>query len=210
MSNAFSFNLGMYALGAVGTISSWWTMQYFGRRDLYLWGLIAMMVVLVGVGATGFAHGTNSSWAAGSLLVVYSFLYQFTVGPVCYCVVAEIPSTRLRAKTVVLSRNAYNIIGILNNILVPRMLSPIAWHWGRKTGFFFVGANVLCIAWTYLRMPETKGRTYAELNVLFDDKVSARKFATTAVDLYNKGDATHGEKAKYDVDENVLPSGGVH
>lgn len=31
------------------------------------------------------------------------------------------------------------------------------------------------------RLPETKGRTYAELSVLFDDRVSARKFETTAV-----------------------------
>lgn len=57
-----------------------------------------MMIVLVGVGATGFGKGPNVAWASGSLLIVFSFLYQFTVGPVCYCLVAEIPSTRLRAK----------------------------------------------------------------------------------------------------------------
>ncbi|GAA6059559.1 hypothetical protein JCM10212_000615 [Sporobolomyces blumeae] len=186
--DSFSFNLGMYALGAIGTIASWWTMQWFGRRQLYLWGLIAMMVVLAGVGGSGFGKGPNTAWATGSLLVVYSFLYQFTVGPVCYCLVAEIPSTRLRSKTVVLARNAYNIIGIINNVLVPRMLSPIAWNWGPKTAFFFVGANVLCIAWCYFRLPETKSRTYAELSVLFDDRVPARKFGTTAVDLYGRGD----------------------
>jgi len=186
-SDSFSFNLGMYALGAVGTISSWFTMQRYGRRFLYLWGLVGMMIVLVGVGATGFGKGQNVAWASGSLLIVFSFLYQFTVGPVCYCLVAEIPSTRLRAKTVVLARNAYNVIGILNNILLPRMLSPIAWDWKAKSAFFFVGANVLCIAWVFFRLPETKGRTYAELSVLFDDRVSARKFETTAVDLYGKG-----------------------
>jgi len=93
-----------------------------------------MMIVLVGVGITGVVKkSTNASWASGSLLIVFSFLYQFTVGPVCYCLVAEIPSTRLRAKTVVLARNAYNIIGIVNNILVPRMLSPIEWNLGPKT-----------------------------------------------------------------------------
>ncbi|GAA5994505.1 hypothetical protein JCM5350_004669 [Sporobolomyces pararoseus] len=187
-SDSFSFNLGMYALGAIGTISSWFTMQKFGRRQLYLWGLEAMFVVLIGVGVTGcVGKSTSASWASGSLLIVYSFLYQFTVGPVCYCLVAEIGSTRLRAKTVVLARNAYNIIGIINNVLVPRMLSPIEWNWGPKTAFFFCGANVLCIAWCYFRLPETKGRTYAELSVLFDDRVPARKFATTAVDLYGKG-----------------------
>lgn len=73
-------------------------MQRYGRRQLYNWGLMAMLVVLLGVGGTGFTDNTSAAWASGSLLVVYSFFYQFTVGPVCYCLVAEIPSTRLRAK----------------------------------------------------------------------------------------------------------------
>ena len=33
--------------------------------------------------------------------------YDLTVGPICYCLVAEIPSTRLRITTAVLARNAY-------------------------------------------------------------------------------------------------------
>ncbi|GAA5912254.1 uncharacterized protein JCM6883_003296 [Sporobolomyces salmoneus] len=173
--------------GAIGTISSWASMRRYGRRSLYLWGLEGMFVVLLGVGVTGFFKNTSASWASGSLLIVYSFLYQFTVGPVCYCLVAEIGSTRLRAKTIVLARNAYNIIGIINNVLVPRMLSPIEWNWGPKTAFFFAGANILCIVWCYFRLPETKGRTYGELSVLFDDRVPARKFRTTAVDLFGKG-----------------------
>lgn len=194
----------MYALGAVGTISSWWTMQYFGRRTLYLAGLFAMMIVLAGVGGSGFSNSTDASWAAGSLLVVYSFFYQFSVGPVCYCIVAEIPSTRMRAKTIVLARNAYNIIGIVNNVIVPRMLSPIAWDWGRKTGFFFTGACALCILWTYFRLPEPKGRTYGELNALFEGRVSARKFSSTEVDLFNKG--TEDSLGR----EDSMPKGGVH
>ena len=51
----------------------------FGRRELYLYGLAAMTVVLLGVGGTGFSHASGSSWAAGSLVIFYSFLYQFTV-----------------------------------------------------------------------------------------------------------------------------------
>ena len=57
------------------------------------------------------------------------------------------------------------------------------------TAFFFAGANVLCIAWCFFRLPETKDRTYAELSVLFDDRVPARKFATTAVHLNGRGEA---------------------
>lgn len=62
--------LGTYALGAVGTISSWFTLNYFGRRELYLYGLVAMTIALLGVGGTGFVDSTSASWAAGSLVIV--------------------------------------------------------------------------------------------------------------------------------------------
>ncbi|KAM0756383.1 raffinose family of oligosaccharides transporter [Meredithblackwellia eburnea MCA 4105] len=203
VSNAFSLSLGQYALGAVGTISSWWTMNYFGRRTLYMWGLFAMCFALVAVGGTGFKNSQSASWAAGSVIIFYAFLYQFTVGPVCYCLVAEIPSTRLRAKTVVLARAAYNVVGIINNIIFPRMLSPLSWHWGRKAGFFWAGGCLLSAVWTFFRLPEPKGRSYAELDILFDDKVPARKFATTAVDLFARGHNPSKE-------DEYIPSGGVH
>ena len=45
--------------------------------------------------------------------------------------------------------------------------------------------------WAYYRLPEPKGRTYAELDILFDKHVSARKFSKTYVDPYaiQRGDS---------------------
>lgn len=107
-----------YSLGAIGTIASWFFMRKFGRRSLYIWGMVVMLLLLVMIGGLGFAHPETHSgiaWAVGSGLLIFTFVYDLTVGPVCYCLVAELSSTRLRAKTVVLSRNLYNIGGILNN-----------------------------------------------------------------------------------------------
>jgi SP family general alpha glucoside:H+ symporter-like MFS transporter len=39
-------------------------------------------------------------------------------------------------------------------------------------------------AWSFFRLPEAKGRTYEELDLLFQKKVPARKFASTHVDPY--------------------------
>ena len=43
---------------------------------------------------------------------------------------------------------------------------------------------MLCLVWTYFRLPEPKGRTYAELDLLFEQKVPARKFKTTVVEPF--------------------------
>jgi SP family general alpha glucoside:H+ symporter-like MFS transporter len=65
------------------------------------------------------------------------------------------------------------------------MLNPTAWNWGAKTGFFWAGFCFLSAVWVWFEMPETKGRTYAELDVLFANKVRARKFRLTEVDVFN-------------------------
>lgn len=183
-SDAFSLNIGQSAMGAVGTMLSWPLMQKVGRRTLYLYGLGVMCAILIVIGGLGFNDSTTSSWIIGSGLMIYTFVYDLTVGPVCYCLVAEIPSTRLKIKTVVLARNFYNIGGIINSIIVPDMLGVHAWNWGPKSGLFWAGACALFFLWSYFRLPEPKGRTYGELDVLFEHNVSARKFAKTRVDQF--------------------------
>ena len=59
------------------------------------------------------------------------------------------------------------------------MLSDQQAGWGQKTGLFFGGLSmlylILCVVW----FPETKGRTYAELDELFERGIPAWKFAST-------------------------------
>ena len=38
--------------------------------------------------------------------------------------------------------------------------------------------------WKYFCLPEPKGRTYGELDILFEKKVSARKFAKAVVNPF--------------------------
>ncbi|KAF9873956.1 MFS maltose permease [Colletotrichum karsti] len=181
--NSFNMSLGQYSIGFVGTVLSWVLMKHFGRRTLYLTGQLTMCLTLLTIGFTSLAGRSNvgAQWAIGSLLLVYTFFYDCTVGPVCYSLVSELSSTRLKTKTVVLARNLYNITGIVTNILTPNMLNPSAWNWGAKAGFFWAATCFLCFVWTYFRLPEPKDRTYLDLDVLFERGVSARKFSKTSV-----------------------------
>jgi SP family general alpha glucoside:H+ symporter-like MFS transporter len=190
LSNASAFDLTMaqFALGMIGTIGSWFLMGYMGRRTLYLGGTASMFCLLMIIGFTSLANDTASRWAIGSMLLIFTFVYDLTVGPVCYSLVAEISATRLRAKTVVLARNLYNIGGIVVNILTNYQLTPTAWNWGAKSSFFWAGTCMCCFIWTFFRLPEPKGRTYGELDILFERGVSARKFKSTRVDIF-RGDS---------------------
>ena len=186
---SFNMSIGQFSMGFIGTVGSWFLLKRAGRRTIYLWGQVVMLLILVLVGGLAFKQDDVAfSWVIGSCLLVFTFVYDFSVGPVCYCLVAEISSTRLRAKTIVLARNIYNIGGLVVNIIQPRMLNPTAWDWGAKCAFLWAGTCALCIVWTYFRLPEPKGRTYGELDILFEQKVNARAFSKTKVDQF--GDIT--------------------
>jgi SP family general alpha glucoside:H+ symporter-like MFS transporter len=180
---SFDMSMSLYAVAIIGVFVSWFFMAWFGRRTLYLSGLVAMFVLLLAIGFVAVASPPNSAWAIGSLLLVYTLFYDITVGTVAFSLVAEIPSSRLRTKTIVLGRNLYNVIGIINGVITPYMLNPSAWNWKGKAGFFWAGMCFLCLVWTYLRLPEPKGRTYEELDLLFERRISARKFKETEVDI---------------------------
>lgn len=59
-----------------------------------------------------------------------------------------------------------------------------AWNWGAKAGLFYAGTNLLCNIWCWFRLPETKGRTFGEIDLMFDNHVPARKFKYTTVDQF--------------------------
>jgi MFS transporter, SP family, general alpha glucoside:H+ symporter len=209
-SHAYTMALIQYALGAIGVVLAWFAMTRFGRRTLYVYGLATLCVLMFVVGCISLApnamneenRSVAASWATGSMLLLFTFVYDFTVGPICYSLVSEIPSTRLRQKTVVLARNLYNICGLCLGFLIPYMrkssthllqfsirllsytVNPSAWNLMGRSGFIWFACAALCTTWAYFRLPEPKGRTFAELDVLFEKKVSARKFASTSVDLF--------------------------
>ena len=157
-SDAFKFNIGNNATSFVGTMLAWPLLFYFGRRTVFMGGLCVMTVLYFAIGFAGIPsiQNVSANWARSSLLVVYLFVYCPTVGATVYPIVGEVGSTKLRGKTVALARNFYSIVSIVSGVLVPYMLSPTAWDWSAKAGFFFGGIAIFCLVWTFFRLPEMK------------------------------------------------------
>jgi MFS transporter, SP family, general alpha glucoside:H+ symporter len=187
-SKSYDFALGQYGINMAGVFGAWFLMTLgIGRRSLYLYGLCGLFSMLFIMGFLGLvpdSHRDSAALATGSIMLVWALCYQLTVGTVCYSLVAELSTRRLQIKTVVLGRNLYNVVGIICSVLTPYMLNPGEWNWGNYAGFFWAGICFCCIIYTYFRVPEPAGRSFAELDLLFERGVSARKFASTKVDVF--------------------------
>ncbi|KAJ5415471.1 hypothetical protein N7465_004166 [Penicillium sp. CMV-2018d] len=186
--NSFTLAIGMYGIAIVGAILSWFWMRRAGRRRIYLVGLAVSMAILTVAGGIGCLPTTNAqSWTLGGLITFLSFIYNLSIGPICYVLVAEIPCTRLRIKTVILARIVYNTASIVTNVVTPRMLNPTAWDWKGKSCFFFLGFSAVCFIWCYLRLPETFGLSYLEIDILFEKRAKTSKFRELQRHLANRG-----------------------
>lgn len=64
------------------------------------------------------------------------------------------------------------------------MLNKTAWNWNLKVGFFWGGISAIVIVWAYFRLPEPTGRSFLELDLLFEHRVPARAFAKTDVNAF--------------------------
>ncbi|KAL9529004.1 General alpha-glucoside permease [Sphaerulina musiva] len=186
--NSYNFAMGQYAINMVGVFGAWGLMSLgVGRRTLYLYGLVALTTLLLIMGFMGLVKDRETAGlATGSIMIIWALVYQLTVGTVCYSLVAEVSSRRLQIKTVVLGRNLYIVAAIICSTITPYMINPTAWDWGSYAGFFWAGLAFLCCVYTYFRVPEPRGRTFAEMDLLFERRVSARKFASTEVDVFGE------------------------
>ena len=146
---------------------------------------MAVELCLIGI-LNPWTHKTNVAWAQAVLTLVWTATFQLSAGQLGWALPAEIGSTRLRQKTVCLARNASNITGVIGGTLENYFMNPEAWNLRGYTGFVWGGCAWLVFIWAYFRLPETKDRTFHELDILFAKQVPARKFATTNVNEFDE------------------------
>lgn len=183
---SYGIAVGGTGVAFVGTVFSWFLLSRFGRRTLYLGGMITdcLLLLIVGILASA-SKESGSKWGQAALCLLWLFVYSSTIGPICYTIISETSSLRLRAKSVCLSRNVYNIAQIIANVIEPYLINPTEANLKGKTAYFWFGTAFLAAVWAFFRLPEARGRTYEELDVMFHRKVPARKFATYKVDAYD-------------------------
>ena len=180
----YNLNVGGTAMALFGTIVSWiCVMPYVGWRRTYFVGMISLTTILLLIGFLniGASHKPIAT-AQACLTLIWTFVFQLSVGQLGWAIPAGIGSTRLRQKTVCLARNSYNIVSIIANVLEPYFMNPTEWNLKGYTGFFWGGLAFLTAIWTFFRLPETEGRSFEDIDLMFKKQLPARKFKTFEVE----------------------------
>ena len=177
---AFNLGVGLLALGFVGTCLSWPLIAKYGRRSIYNYGLVCLTLIVLLVGVLdvlpNYSTNSNIPWAQSSMMVIYNFVYDLTIGPVCFVIISETSSAKLRGKTIAFSTAVNALINIACAVGIPYGLNPDAGNLRGKLAFVFLGTTVPCVIWCFLALPEAKGRTFEELDLMFERRVPTKHF----------------------------------
>ncbi|KIM98710.1 hypothetical protein OIDMADRAFT_181961 [Oidiodendron maius Zn] len=197
-SDAFNMGVGNTALGFVGTCLSWLLISKFGRRTIYNSGMALMTLLLFIIGFLDLGHSHSGAiWAQATLMDIWTFIYQMTVGPICFVIISEISATRLRGKTIAITTAVQAAASVIFTVAMPYMLNSDEANWRGKAGFLFGAVSLICLIWCWYRIPESRGRTFEELDILFEKKVPARHFAN--YDLLQSSEDAHLSSEKADI-----------
>ncbi|CZR69376.1 related to transporter (major facilitator superfamily) [Phialocephala subalpina] len=178
ISDAFSLKLWLTIAGFVATLLAWPVMSWTGRRPILIAGTAALTLTMFLIGVLDLdAIRTSSSIYAQSMLMVFAtIVYDLSTGPLCFVILCEIPAPRVRGITIAIASILTSLSSVIITILIPYGLNIDELNWGGKVGFVFMVLGALCTTWCFFCLPESKGRTFEELDILFEREVSSRKF----------------------------------
>jgi MFS family permease len=134
-----------------------------GRRSLYLIGSMGMVITLLML-AVSFYLKMEGIF---TLICILSFIAFFAscIGPVFWTLVSEIFPNRIRGKAIAFASFTQWIFNFLVVLLFPHFLASVG---GAKTFLFLALMSLLQWLFTYLYVPETKGKSLEEIEQLWN------------------------------------------
>lgn len=161
-----------------------WAPDYFGRRKLLLGGSLTMFAcffIMAGVASKDptSISGTRQQVAI-AMLFIWAIVYSSTWANLTWVVLGEMPTTRLKAKTSGLGYGLQSISALVITIFTPYVQSVDYVNWGPYIGFFFGSFSFIAFAFVYFFLPEVKGLSIEQMDLLFEKGATVKEFSKAA------------------------------
>jgi SP family sugar:H+ symporter-like MFS transporter len=152
------------------------TFDKMGRRNSLMYGGLGLAAMMMGVGGTTTAGGTNLSTSAQNgcvaMLILWYCIFGVSWGPGSWVVCSEIGTGQLRERTLFLASMGSFVTSVPINFVNPYVQAAI----GGKVTFIYGAFSVAAVVFIFFLLPETKNRSLEELDEMFQAKVPTRAF----------------------------------
>ncbi|KAF3317594.1 hypothetical protein TWF173_010362 [Orbilia oligospora] len=125
--------------------------------------------------ASSAEESLSGMFIAGSMMAII-VIVGVGAWPASVVISVEASSLQLRAKTLGIYGLASNLISGSVAIALPYVYNPDSGNFGGKTSFIFAALCGISFLVTILAVPEMKGRSAEEIDLMFEARLATRKF----------------------------------
>ena len=173
---SFLIGIGAQVLSMSGATFAFIVSDLYGRRSMFLYGCISVALLLICMGISGSINTEAAMLASVGFYTMFNFFYNFGLGSGVYAIAGELPTSVLRNKSLAVAMNCSNAFNTMWSFVCPYIFNPGYGNLKAKIGFMFGAIMAIWSVGAFFFVPETRGRTYEELDELFREQVPTRKF----------------------------------
>jgi hypothetical protein len=176
---SFEIQIGAQILSMSGATIAFLVGDFWGRRPMYIIGCVALSCLLICMGISGSVDTTAAVTASVGFYTMYNFFYNVGVGSTVYTLAGEVPTSVLRTKTIAIAISISSAVNTMWSFVAPYIFNPEYANLKAKIGFIFGAFMVIFAVMAFFWVPETRMRSYEELDELFQNEIPAPKFRKT-------------------------------
>lgn len=197
ISQPFLWVMITYIISLTGNLVASLLLRYMYRKTILLLGLSGMAVSMFVMAISNSVQ--ESTVAAGRVLVamyvIHTWIGSAATTPSAACLTAELASQRLRPEMVGMAYLVLWGLAWLVSYTTPYFINPEQLNWGPNYAYIWGATCIILGVWSWVFLPETKGRSLEQIDELFRKKVPSRKFKTFMVESENIDDKyqRHGD-----------------
>lgn len=164
------------SMGIVSAVANIFLMSRMRYRALMFLGVGICVASYLVMGVAGALPRTQASLTAVGVALQFSSLSYGPAVGAAMAVAGEVPAARLRAKTLGIGNATGSALATAWMVVLPYLYNSDEADLGGNIGWIFFGVALVYAGVLYFDVPGTKGRTFEEIDIMFDRRVSARHF----------------------------------
>ncbi|WAO87198.1 High-affinity glucose transporter HXT2 [Fusarium falciforme] len=178
LNSPFVITVVSFFLGMIAVLVAFALIEKVGRRTQFLGGALGMLPCLAVIAILGFVGvGTTANGnSLAAFSIIWNVLYFLSLGAVGWTITGEMSSLRLRAKTTSIAAGVNSLLSLASSVGIPYLLNAEELNLGPKAALCFLVPSTFLSLLAYFVVPETKGKSFDDLNRLFEAKTPAREF----------------------------------
>ncbi|KAF7713477.1 MFS-type Sugar/inositol transporter [Penicillium ucsense] len=175
--DAFSLTVIASCCTLAGTIVAPLIIDRAGRRPTAFFGMSILFVIDLIAGVLAFyPNNQHATLAVAALSFIFNFFWASSFCSLAALMPSEMATPKLRHHTMSYTIACQALTAVITTLVVPQLTSADAAGLGAKTYLVFAGCMAAILVFYFFYMPETRGRTFVEIDDMYAAKIPAWKW----------------------------------